>query len=124
MPFVKSAESLRSRLGLTHFPLPVLVGAIVLAIVACLFTGVVKEPVIQEQDFPFSGTYRLDGETKTYEGVYNCRFFSTGEGISPRRDTIEAPTSPTPPTTIPPATPSQRRMVWNWSLLPFSTIIT
>ena len=39
MSFVRSAESLRSRLGLTHFPLPVLAGAIVLAIVACLGVG-------------------------------------------------------------------------------------
>ena len=65
-------------------PMTILTVGLVLAIVACLFTGVVKEPVIQEQDFPFSVTYRLDGETKTYEGVYNCRFFSTGEGISPQ----------------------------------------
>ena len=51
---------------------------LVLAIVASLITGIVKAPVITEQDFPFAVTYRLDGETKTLEGVYSVQFRSTG----------------------------------------------
>lgn len=56
---------------------------LVLAIVASLITGIVKAPVITEQDFPFAVTYRLDGETKTLEGVYRVQFRSTGKGTDP-----------------------------------------
>ena len=56
---------------------------LVLAIAASLLTGIVKTPVITEQDFPFTVTYRLDGETKTLEGVYRCHFRSTGKGTNP-----------------------------------------
>jgi hypothetical protein len=56
---------------------------LVMAIVACLLTGIIKAPVITEYDFPFAVTYRLDGETKTLEGVYRCHFRSTGKGTNP-----------------------------------------
>ena len=54
-----------------------------MAIVASLLTGIVKAPVITEHDFPFTVTYRLDGETKALEGVYRCHFRSTGKGTDP-----------------------------------------
>ena len=65
--------------------IPALIIAIgfVLALAASMLTGMVREPVITEHDFPFSVTYRLNGETKTLEGVYNCRFSSTGDGTGP-----------------------------------------
>lgn len=56
---------------------------LIVAVVACLLTGIVKEPVIAENDFNFTVTYQLDGETKTLEGVYRCRFSSTGVGTEP-----------------------------------------
>ena len=55
-----------------------------LAIAACLLTGIVKVPVITEHDFSFAVTYRLDGETKTLDGVYRCCFQSTGTGDEPQ----------------------------------------
>ena len=64
-------------------PSIILVVGLVLAIAASLLTGIVKAPVITEQDFPFTVTYRLDGETKTLEGVYRGRFVSTGKGTNP-----------------------------------------
>ncbi len=61
----------------------ILAVGLVLAIAACLLTGIVKAPVITEQDFPFTVTYRLDGNTKTLEGIYRCHFRSTGNGTDP-----------------------------------------
>ena len=55
------------------------------AIVACILTCMVREPAITEHDFHYSVTYRLDGETKILEGVYNCRFDSVGQGTDPLR---------------------------------------
>lgn len=56
---------------------------LVLSLVACLLTGMIKEPVITEHDFNYTVTYTLNGETQTLEGVYRCRFVSTGEGTEP-----------------------------------------
>lgn len=53
------------------------------AIVAALLTGILKTPTITEYDFNYSATYTLNGETKTVEGIYRCRFLGTGEGTSP-----------------------------------------
>ena len=64
-------------------PSIILAVGLVLAIVASLLTGIVKAPVITEHDFPFTVTYRLDGETKALEGVYRCHFRSTGNGTDP-----------------------------------------
>lgn len=61
----------------------ILAVGLVLAIVASLLTGIVKAPVITEHDFPFTVTYRLDGETKALDGVYRCHFRSTGKGTDP-----------------------------------------
>ena len=56
---------------------------LVAAIVASLLTGMVKAPAVSEHDFPYSVTYTLNGETQTFEGVYRCRFLSTGDGTDP-----------------------------------------
>ena len=64
-------------------PSIILAVGLVMAIVASLLTGIVKVPVITEHDFPFTVTYRLDGETKTLEGIYRCHFRSTGKGTDP-----------------------------------------
>ena len=56
---------------------------LVAAILASLLTGIVKEPAITEHDFPYSVTYTLNGEPQTLEGVYRCRFISTGKGTDP-----------------------------------------
>ena len=56
---------------------------LIAAIAASLLTGMVKEPAITEYDFPYTVTYTLDGETRTFEGVYKCRFLFTGKGTDP-----------------------------------------
>lgn len=66
-----------------RIPLIILAIGLFLAMAASLLTGIVKAPVITEQDFPFTVTYQLDGETKTLEGVYRCHFRSTGKGTNP-----------------------------------------
>ena len=41
-------------------------------------------PTITEHEFPYSVTYRLNGETKTLEGVYKCTYEGFGAGENPR----------------------------------------
>ena len=64
-------------------PLIIIVIGLVLCLAAYFLTGMVKEPTIKEHDFHYSVTYKLDGETKTIDGVYRVRFSFTGEGIDP-----------------------------------------
>ena len=64
-------------------PAIILAVGLVLALVACMLTGILKAPVITEQDFPFAVTYQLDGETKTLDGVYRVSFLYVGEGTNP-----------------------------------------
>ena len=47
---------------------------ILLAVASTFITGVLKSPVIKEHDFEYSVTYKLNGEIKTIEGIYKCRF--------------------------------------------------
>lgn len=56
--------------------LPILIGviALILAVAACLLSCVRKEPLVKEQDFEYSVTYRLDGEERVLSGVFRCRF--------------------------------------------------
>ena len=57
---------------------------IIIAIVANLLVSMQKMPTVTKQDFDFSITYKLDGETKTINGVYSCRFTGFGaNGIDP-----------------------------------------
>lgn len=53
------------------------------AVAAYFLTGIVKQPTITQHDFNYSATYKLDGETKTIEGVYRVKFKVTGEGVDP-----------------------------------------
>lgn len=66
-----------------RIPSIILAVGLVMAIVASLLTGIIKAPVITDHDFPFTVTYRLDGESKALEGVYRCHFRSTGKGTDP-----------------------------------------
>jgi hypothetical protein len=53
-------------------PIIIIVVGMIVAVASCLLTGTVKEPVIKEHDFKYSVTYKLDGEVKTFEGVFKC----------------------------------------------------
>ena len=64
-------------------PAIIIVIGLVLALAAYMLTGIVREPAITEHDFHYSTTYRLNGETKTLEGIYRCRFLSNGRGTEP-----------------------------------------
>ena len=63
-------------MNIKNMKLPIIMIAIglILAVASCFLTGILKEPVIREHDFAYSVTYRLDGEVKTYEGSFQCRF--------------------------------------------------
>lgn len=57
---------------------------LILMLAAYFLTSVQKTPTITEQDFEYSVTYKIDGETKTFKGVYTCRFNGFGNnGIDP-----------------------------------------
>ena len=47
---------------------------LVLSLVACLVANMILEPTVTEQEFNYSITYKLCGETKTLEGVYTCKY--------------------------------------------------
>ena len=55
-------------------PIIILVIGLIIAIASCFLTGIMKEPTIREHDFDYSVTYRIDGEEKTFEGVFRCSF--------------------------------------------------
>jgi hypothetical protein len=57
--------------------LPILIISlgILLAVISCLITCIIKEPIIKEHDFDYSVKYRIDGEEKTLEGVFKCSFY-------------------------------------------------
>ena len=55
-------------------PIIILVIGLMLAIASCFFTVITKEPTIKEHEFEYSVTYRIGGETKTYEGTFRCSF--------------------------------------------------
>jgi hypothetical protein len=66
--------------------LPAIIIAIglVVALVGCLLTSMQFKPAVAEQDFNYSVTYKIDGETKTFSGVYTCRFTGFGgAGVDP-----------------------------------------
>ena len=56
--------------------LPIIIIAIglALAIASCFLTCILKEPTTKTHDFAYSVTYKLNGEEKTFEGVYKCSF--------------------------------------------------
>ena len=61
-------------MNLKNKNLPKLIFAIgIIAMVAAyLLTAIVMKPAVTEYDFDYSVTYRLNGETVTFDGVYNC----------------------------------------------------
>lgn len=63
-------------MNIKKMKLPIIIIAIgmIFSVLICLLTGTVKEPVIKEHDFAYSVTYKLDGEVKTFEGVFKCSF--------------------------------------------------
>ena len=65
-------------------PALILVIGLVLALAASLFTNAIFAPAVTEKDFPFTVTYQLNGETKTLEGIYTCRYDGYSEGANPR----------------------------------------
>ena len=65
-------------------PAIIIVIGLVVAVVAHLLTSIQLKPTVTEHDFEYSVTYKLNGETKTINGVYNCSFSGFGsEGIDP-----------------------------------------
>ena len=60
-------------------PLLIIAIGIVAAIVLSLVLCVAKVPAVTEQEFRYSVTYRLNGDTKTLVGAYTCRFDDGGE---------------------------------------------
>ena len=73
-------------MGNRRFQIPAIIIAIglVLSLAACLFTNIILTPTVTEHDFHYSVTYKLNGETTTFEGVYTCRFDGYSEGDNPR----------------------------------------
>lgn len=73
-------------MNMKSLKLPALILAIafVLALVVCLFTNIVMTPSIAEYEFPYSVTYKLNGETKALEGIYKCTYEGFREGENPR----------------------------------------
>ena len=54
---------------------------LIVSIICCMLTSILKKPTVIEHDFHYSITYKLDGETKTFKGVYNCRFEDFEDGM-------------------------------------------
>lgn len=59
-------------------PIVIIAIGVILAVLSCLLTGILKEPIVKEHDFAYSVTYRLDGEEKTVEGVFKGSFDGYG----------------------------------------------
>ena len=65
-------------------PIIIIAIGIIIAIVAYLLLSMQKTPTVAKQDFDFSITYKIDGETKTINGVYSSRFTGFGaNGVDP-----------------------------------------
>lgn len=57
---------------------------LVLTVIVCLCTNIILTPAVTEHEFSYSVTYKLNGETKTIEGVYKCTYEGFNEGNHPR----------------------------------------
>ena len=57
---------------------------LILSLVVCLLTNIVRAPAVTEHAFRYSVTYELCGETKTLEGIYKCSFDGYSAGENPR----------------------------------------
>ena len=66
-----------------RIPALILAVGLVLSLVVCLFTNIIMAPTVTEHDFKYSVTYKLNGETKTMEGIYQCTYEGYSEGEDP-----------------------------------------
>lgn len=67
-----------------RLPIIMLAIGLILMVAVYFLASVQKKPTVTEQDFAYSVTYKVDGEEKTYEGIYTCRFNGFGDnGIDP-----------------------------------------
>jgi hypothetical protein len=68
-----------------NYKIPVIILAIglVFTLAACLLSNIMLVPTVTEHDFHYSVTYKLNGETKTLDGVYKCRLDSNNENAGP-----------------------------------------
>ena len=53
---------------------------LIASVVVCLLTGICKKPTIAEHEFNYLLTYKLNGEIKTIEGTYTCKFNGADPG--------------------------------------------
>jgi hypothetical protein len=56
---------------------------LILSLAASLFTNIIMTPTMTEHDFHYAVTYKLGDETKTFEGIYKCRFDGYSRGENP-----------------------------------------
>lgn len=67
-----------------RFPAIIIAIGLILSVAVYFLTSRQLKPTVTEQDFKYSVTYKVDGETKTFEGIYTCRFDGFGgNGIDP-----------------------------------------
>ena len=59
-------------------PTIILVVAVLSMTIYSIATSIAKKPTITEEEFKFSVTYELDGETKTIQDVYSVRYEKNG----------------------------------------------
>ena len=74
------------RINNTRLPILMIVIGMIIAAASCFLTCILQEPVIREHDFEYTVTYQLDGEVKTFEGVFKCGFngYSTSGDLTVR----------------------------------------
>ena len=61
-------------------PIIVIVAAVIASVAFSCVSGIVKKPQVEEQEFPFSITYKFNSEIKTINGTYVCKF-SSGDTV-------------------------------------------
>lgn len=67
----------------------IIIAAIVLMAVYAVISSIAEAPTITEKEFPFSVTYEINGETKTFEGVYDVKFTGHGAYVNPTQRNYE-----------------------------------
>jgi hypothetical protein len=74
------------RINNMRLPILMIVIGMIIAVASCFLTCILQEPVIREHDFEYTVTYQLDGEVKTFEGVFKCGFngYSTSGDLTAR----------------------------------------
>ena len=65
-------------------PAIIIVIGLALSLAASLFTNIILTPTVTEHDFNYSVTYKLNGETKTLDGIYKCSYKGFYQGRDPR----------------------------------------